>query len=406
MKISVVIGANYGDEGKGLTTFQLAKNDFHNYDQVFNILYNGGQQRGHTANGYVWHCFGSGSEYANTLYWPTFLVNPVAIMNEYNNLMIKGKRVNTLIIDDYCRVTLPHDVMLNRLKENFKRRLNEHNGSCGMGIWETIKRSEKYPLYYKVLCNYIHENDINGLYKMIKILEEGYYKEQLKCFSNEDKRYFYENLNLEDFFLASKDLDELAVKCNTKYYLNNLVGKNSLIFEGSQGLLLSDQNTTISKKYLTPSSTGLNYISDFINTNYSNFQIPPEIYYVTRCYMTRHGKGPMEQECLKDDLNSKIKDNTNIYNTFQENLRYGTIYVPSLLKRINEDFSLINNTVYINKPKKSLVITHLNYSPSPKEGVIYSSLNNNCNIGFSNLKKEGKFDNIYGSYNPNEFIKL
>lgn len=44
MKARIVIGANYGDEGKGTVVARYSKNSYN----VLNVLTNGGSQRGHS----------------------------------------------------------------------------------------------------------------------------------------------------------------------------------------------------------------------------------------------------------------------------------------------------------------------------------------------------------------------
>ena len=53
MNVEIVVGANYGDEGKGLVSKLLTENHInHKGERVLNILYNGGCQRGHTVD--IW----------------------------------------------------------------------------------------------------------------------------------------------------------------------------------------------------------------------------------------------------------------------------------------------------------------------------------------------------------------
>lgn len=73
-----------------------------------------------------------------------------------------------------------------------------------------------------------------------------------------------------------------------------------------QGLML-DQLNRDCFPHLTPSSTGCRNIADDIRT------LNPEtidLYYVSRSYLTRHGAGPMNGECTKDEINSGIIDAT------------------------------------------------------------------------------------------------
>lgn len=57
-EVKVVIGANYGDEGKGLMTNYFARQADKKHKKCLNILFNGGAQRGHTVeNGDFRHVF-------------------------------------------------------------------------------------------------------------------------------------------------------------------------------------------------------------------------------------------------------------------------------------------------------------------------------------------------------------
>ena len=72
--------------------------------------------------------------------------------------------------------------------------------------------------------------------------------------------------------------------------------------------------------------------------------------------MTRHGAGRFDTECRKEDINEKIIDLTNVPNSFQDSLRYGTLDLKDLKERIEKD---LNGA----KVKKSIAITHCNEYP-------------------------------------------
>ena len=72
--------------------------------------------------------------------------------------------------------------------------------------------------------------------------------------------------------------------------------------------------------------------------------------------MTRHGAGPMERECSKEDINASIVDKTNIPNDWQNSLRFGYIDPTTLMRRVKGDFSRYNNATM------NMVITQLNYT--------------------------------------------
>ena len=84
-ELNIVIGANYGDEGKGLVTNAVTKNN------GLVILGNGGAQRGHTVvhDGirHVFHHFGSATLKGAASYASAaFLLNPVEYSREVNEL--------------------------------------------------------------------------------------------------------------------------------------------------------------------------------------------------------------------------------------------------------------------------------------------------------------------------------
>ena len=89
MKISVVIGANYGDEGKGLATDYLASQG----TKSLVVRFNGGAQAGHTVvtpDGcrHVFHHFGSGVfAEADTFLSKFFIVNPILFRTEFEETL-------------------------------------------------------------------------------------------------------------------------------------------------------------------------------------------------------------------------------------------------------------------------------------------------------------------------------
>ena len=128
---------------------------------------------------------------------------------------------------------------------------------------------------------------------------------------------------------------------------------DTLIFEGGQGLLLDQQNMD-DFPHLTPSSVGSYNIHDTISDLGAD---STEVFYVSRSYMTRHGAGPMEDECKKEDINSSIVDTTNIPNEWQDSLRFGFLKTDSLFRRIRGDFNR-----YDDNARANLVFTQLNYT--------------------------------------------
>jgi hypothetical protein len=72
--------------------------------------------------------------------------------------------------------------------------------------------------------------------------------------------------------------------------------------------------------------------------------------------MTRHGVGPMDAECRKEDINPNIVDTTNIRNDWQDELRFGYIDTDKLYRRVKGDHSRYHNA------SLNMVFTQLNYT--------------------------------------------
>ena len=323
MNVKVVTGANAGDEGKGMVAYSLAKEAISRNEKVLSILYNGGVQRAHTANGQIVHCTGTGDLAGGTTYYDEyFVVDPIA-------LWLTGTKV---FIHPMCRIVLPCDVLRNREKE-IARGLNKH-GSCGMGIFECVRRNK----YGHMSLRAKDMKDSFTLYNDVERIRKA-----LDCHTNDDV------YNTDNFMRAA----DYVVKTCPMVTLSHIASEyDTLIFEGGQGLLL-DQANKGDFPHLTPSSVGSYNIYDTINSLNSE---STDIFYVSRSYMTRHGVGPMDAECTKADINPDIVDTTNIRNDWQDELRFGYIDTDKLYRRIEGDFSRYKNA------SLNMVFTQLNYT--------------------------------------------
>lgn len=324
MNIKVVTGANAGDEGKGMVAFALAKEAVSNNQKVLSVLYNGGIQRGHTANGQVVHCTGTGDLAGGTTYYDEhFVVDPIA-------LWVTGTKV---FIHPMCRVVIPCDVLRNRAKE-VARGADKH-GSCGMGIFECVKRN-RYT-QHKLCAGDLKDNFT--VYNLIRHAKNALAPEL------DDDVY-----NVDNFMRAA---DYVVQNCPMVELKDISSDYDTLIFEGGQGLLL-DQANGKDFPHLTPSSVGSYNIHSTINNLGTE---STDIFYVSRSYMTRHGVGPMDSECRREDINPTIVDTTNIRNDWQDELRFGYIDPEKLYRRVKGDFSRYDGNANLN-----MVFTQLNYT--------------------------------------------
>lgn len=351
MVIKVVIGANFGDEGKGLMTDYFCHQSTLRGEKTLVVLHNGGAQRGHTVvtpdgNRHVFHHFGSGTLVgADTYLSEEFVLNPMIFRQEWEELE-SMKAIPKVYVNHTCRVTTPFDMILNQIIE--ESRDNARHGSCGMGIHETMIRDVcNYPIemwfdssdgakryYLKEIRNYLSE----------RLLDFGINKipDNWKEIVNSD--LLIENFISELNFMGRN----ISIRFDRfiEYY-------DCVAFENGQGLLL-DQNNTAYYPHLTPSNTGIKNSLEIIAE--MNCKPDIEVCYVTRTYLTRHGAGRLDGECGKQEINPDMQDLTNVPNPHQGTLRYAKLIEKSLEERILKDFEPARKY----GAKLSLAITHEN----------------------------------------------
>lgn len=365
-EVKVIVGANYGDEGKGLATHYFSQKATREGNSCLNILYNGGCQRGHTVEidgsiRHVFHHFGSGTfDNADTYFDKDFMVNPMEFIREYKDLEQKGV-VPNCYISPLCRVTTPFDMLINRIVE--ENRADNKHGSCGMGIWETTQRYllDTYNYRWGDLIElplksvYIYLEYLKNVYVPKRLAEYGINKIPL-----EYQKIFEGNGLIEHFISDLFEMKSKSTTINYDIYNPDSFHKtyDTVIFEGAQGLALDEDNVN-SYPNVTASKTG-SYIpvSRHKYSAYSNTKI--EVCYITRSYFTRHGVGRFPTECNVDEINPNIKDLTNVNNDFQGSIRYGFFDIEEISERINKDIE--HNKSINNDVAYSLFITHLNYT--------------------------------------------
>lgn len=360
MKHKVVIGSNFGDEGKGLTTDWLC----HRYAPDYVVRFNGGAQAGHTVTTpdgkrHVFGHFGSGT-FLNvpTILSRFFVVNPLLFWKEFEKLNLKPE----VFIDGDCLVTTPFEMLLNQFFE--EKRGEKRHGSCGVGFGETIEREQFVSLKYS------HLQDGKKVKEITESIISEYIFKRCSSLGYSGPELFRWILDLR--IDLNKLLYDFYSKCAkiVDYcgdFSNKMIQNSSLVFEGAQGLML-DQNHEFFP-HVTRSNTGLKNVIEFCKENGLNsVDNELDVYYITRAYMTRHGAGPFPGEEKWDWSNDKkIQDLTNQPNPHQGTLRFAPLNVDLIAKTVNSDFE--ENWKETNmKLQKNLVVTCLDQlKEEPKE---------------------------------------
>lgn len=288
MRVSVVLGFTFGDEGKGVTTQWLCMQALKYGRTPLVIRFNGGAQAAHTINyngeEHICSTYGSGV----LLGVPTFLTkdfyfDPISAWNEYTTL--RGKNPILMVHPD-CRVVTPYDVIAG---VNNARVIQD--GSCGKGIFQTFQRYNRGE--FKSLLPHKNEEDILRMYLY-----------QVRTFYQIDK-----NDELEEQFIQSMQSLPCTVVSEPPTEENE-----ELIYEGAQGLLLDMDYGFY--PHVTPSHTGLDSIPlDHLQG--------ANVYLVTRTFTTRHGNGYTPKHKLLWDISNKHE--TNVNNEYQGAFKTGML---------------------------------------------------------------------------------
>ena len=339
--IKIIIGSNFGDEGKGQMTDYFAHQAKKKNHSCLVVCHNGSAQKGHTVElkdgtRHIFHHFGSGYfADADTYFSKEFVISPIFFKQEFEEL--KKYNIKTkLYVNKECRISIPLDIILNQEIE--KQRGRNRHGSCGYGFFESVKRSQndKFKITIESICLKTKEELIKDIFRITKQYFTIRIKELNIAETNELKKLVFNKDIIEHY------VEDLSFFLNICTVVNDYIICNyeEVIFEGEQGLMLDEDNIEYFP-HLTPSHTGL-YNPYHIIENLK-LNIPVEVCYVTRTYLTRHGAGRLDYECKKEDINPNIIDLTNIPNDFQGSLRFAKLNVKELKNRIEKDFSLVKN---------------------------------------------------------------
>lgn len=355
--IKVVIGANFGDEGKGLMVDYFSHQATSRGENCIVVMSNGGAQRGHTVveptgARHIFKHFGAGTlAHADTYCPADYILNPMTFRTEYEELREIGC-VPKVYVNRNCRWTTPYDMFINQIVEEVRD--NKKHGSCGMGIWETVYRYQKKPCIFNVFEFAMLNKDSQISY--LKNIRDSYLPERLKEHNIKSVPDDWKEIVFSDY-LIEHFIDDVRfmishIKLADDFVLTRY---QNVVFENGQGLLL-DQNQTLYGDNTTPSNTGITNPLKIANRAFKRANM--DICYVTRTYLTRHGAGRFEEECDKALINEQMVDETNHTNQFQGSLRYGELVANDLLSRVEADLTHLSGSKF--NWSASIGVTHTN----------------------------------------------
>lgn len=298
MKNVVVVGTQWGDEGKGKITDFLAGQA----DVI--VRFQGGNNAGHTiefgGNKFALHLIPSGifRQDALNVLANGMVINPKALLEELQMLHTKGVEKYNLAISDRAHVLLPYHIQLDGLYEDLKPE-DKKVGTTKKGIGPA----------------YMDKVSRTGIRVSEFIDEETFYdklKDNLNYYNELFKFHSYDVFNLDELFNEYKEYAKTIKPfvTDTSVLLNNAIDENkSVLFEGAQGNLLCIEHGTypfVTSSSPTAASVPLNagiapqYITDVVG--------------ITKAYSTRVGSGYFATE-FEDEVAKTIRTTGNEFGT-------------------------------------------------------------------------------------------
>jgi adenylosuccinate synthase len=330
MNIGTVIDLGFGDSGKAGAVDTLCRN----LNAVLVVRYNGGPQSGHTVvlpsgERHVFAQFGSGTLSGVPTYLSKhMLINPLNMNIEAEVLRTKFgiSPYDSVVVSPDSLIITPMHVYANRLQEELRGEYK--HGSCGMGVGEAVDYNLSFPEDSIRVKDCINIQEVRNKLEIMKT-------RLINQFNMESDKLL-ENIHYKE--LSGIDLLDLASKyrswarkvfCASDYnYLEEMLKKGNIVFEGSQGVLLDE--TYGFKPHTTWTNTTLANAEDlmepFSGHDISNIG-------VIRTYTTRHGAGPLPSEST--DLEALPPDKTNGPNPWQGTFRRGYLDLKLLRYSIN-----------------------------------------------------------------------
>lgn len=298
MATLVVVGTQWGDEGKGKITDYLAEKA----DVV--ARYQGGNNAGHTISidGKVFklHLIPSGIFYPEKIcvIGNGMVVNPKALVAELNYLKDNGVSTANLRISDRAHVVMPYHIRLDELEEESKGANKIGTTRKGIG-----------PAYMDKAARI-------GI-RIVDLLDAEEFAEKLKRNLADKNRIFEKLFDADGFtfeeiyneFLTYADIIRPYV-ADTSVVLNNAIDEGKdILFEGAQASMLDiDQGTY---PYVTSSNPVAGGVT--IGAGVGPTKIN-KVIGVVKAYSTRVGDGPFPTELL-DETGNFIREQGHEYGT-------------------------------------------------------------------------------------------
>lgn len=268
----VVMGTQWGDEGKGRVVDFLSKDG----DAV--VRFQGGSNAGHTvvAGGekFVFHLIPSGALHAGKrcIIGNGVVVDPAELLEEIKSLQSRGIKLNDLYLSGSAHVVMPYHRKIEEIEEK-QQKIGTTKRGIGPAYADKIARRGLRVadlLDKKVLAQKLNT--------ALKFLKDVYRLE-----------YSFDKM-FEEYLKYGRELKNYVT--DTSLLVNQLIQENkNIIFEGAQGTLLDIDHGTY--PYVTSSNTISGGVCAGVGIGPTQID---RVLGVAKAYTTRVGEGPFPTE--------------------------------------------------------------------------------------------------------------
>lgn len=298
MSSTVIIGAQWGDEGKGKLTDYYAERS----DLV--VRFQGGNNAGHTIKlddeKFKLHLLPSGILRSDkkAVIGNGVVVDPKVLIKEIRELENKGIDTSNLVVSDRAAVIMPYHKAMDELEEKLKGDLKAGTTKKGIGPCY----SDKVGRFGIRVTDLYNEEALKQKLETVVPMKNKIFEA-----FDEDNRWSVEEL-LEKYLNYGKELKEYVE--DVSVLLDDAIesGKN-VLFEGAQGSHLDIDHGVY--PYVTSSNTTAGEASVGSGIGPLNLD---NVIGIVKAYTSRVGTGPFPSE-LEDEIGKCIREKGNEYGT-------------------------------------------------------------------------------------------
>ena len=296
MSVMVVVGGQWGDEGKGKIIDFLAEKT------KMVVRFSGGDNAGHTVinpyGEFKMHLVPSGIFYSQVtcIISNGVVVNPAVLLKELNELRSHDIDVNHLVISDRAHLIMPYHILLDELEEERRGKGALGTTRRGIGPAFTDKVARLGIRAGSLLDKDLFLEQLSSTLELKNAIFTKVYQHSPLLLEEIFKQYCYYGEQLAPF-----------IKETTSIINQAMAGGEPILLEGAQGTLLDLDFGTY--PYVTSSSplAGGGSVGSGIGPGALD-----RIVGVFKVYISRVGSGPMPTE-LREEVGELIREKAHEY---------------------------------------------------------------------------------------------